>query len=52
MDLKLQNASVVVLSEGNNPKLLSHDFLARNGIVPENWQIGDIVNPAFFPDPL
>lgn len=48
MDLKLQNASVVVLSEGNNPKLLSHDFLARNGIVPEDWQIRDIViTPPF-----
>jgi len=48
MDLKLHNASVVVLSEGNNPKLLSHDFLARNGIVPEDWQIRDIVvTPPF-----
>lgn len=48
MDLKLNNASVVVLSEGNNPKLLSHDFLARNGIVPEDWQIRDIVvTPPF-----
>lgn len=48
MDLKLLNASVVVLSEGNNPKLLSHDFLARNGIVPEDWQIRDIVvTPPF-----
>jgi len=48
MDLKLHNASVVVLSEGSNPKLLSHDFLARNGIVPEDWQIRDIVvTPPF-----
>lgn len=48
MDLKLQDVSVVVLSEGNNPKLLSHDFLARNQIVPENWQIRDIVvTPPF-----
>ena len=43
MDLELCSASVVVLSEGNNPKLLSHDFLARNGIVPEDWKIRDIV---------
>ncbi len=48
MNLKLQNASIVVLSEGNNPKLLSHDFLARNQIVPEDWQIRDIVvTPPF-----
>lgn len=48
MDLKLHNASVVVLSEGNNPKLLSHDFLARNEIVPEDWEIRDIlVTPPF-----
>ncbi|HMB32329.1 MAG TPA: hypothetical protein VKN82_10940 [Desulfohalobiaceae bacterium] len=43
MDLKQQNASIVVLSEGNNPKLLSHDFLARNKMVTEDWQIRDIV---------
>jgi len=30
MELEMLNASVVVLSEGNNPKLLNHDFLARN----------------------
>jgi hypothetical protein len=48
MDLKLRNACVVVLSEGSNPKLLSHDFLARNDIVPEDWQIRDIVvTPPF-----
>lgn len=48
MKLKLHNASIVILSEGNNPKLLSHDFLARNGIVPEDWQIRDIVvTPPF-----
>lgn len=48
MDLKLNDASVVVLSEGNNPKLLNHDFLARNRIVPEDWQIRDIVvTPPF-----
>lgn len=42
------NASVVVLSDGNNPKLLSHDFLARNHIVPEEWVVRDIViTPPF-----
>lgn len=48
MNLTLHNVTVVVLSEGNNPKLLSHDFLARNGIVSEDWQIRDIVvTPPF-----
>jgi len=35
MALEMLNASVVVLSEGNNPKLLNHDFLARNKIYRE-----------------
>ncbi len=48
MDLRLLNASVVVLSEGNNPKLLNHDFLAKNTIVPADWEIWDIiVTPPF-----
>jgi hypothetical protein len=48
MELEMLNASVVVLSEGNNPKLLNHDFLARNKIVPEDWNVRDIViTPPF-----
>jgi len=48
MELEMLNASVVVLSEGNNPKLLNHDFLARNKIVPEDWTVRDIViTPPF-----
>ncbi len=30
MTLSMLNVSIVVLSDGNNPKLLNHDFLARN----------------------
>ncbi len=41
--LKLINASIVVLSEGNNPKLLNHDFLSRNFIVPEDWELQNVV---------
>jgi hypothetical protein len=49
MALEMLNASVVVLSEGNNPKLLNHDFLARNKIVPEDWHVRDVViTPPFF----
>ncbi len=48
MELEMLNASVVVLSDGNNPKLLNHDFLARNKIVPEEWNVQDIViTPPF-----
>ncbi len=48
MGLEMLNASVVVLSEGNNPKLLNHDFLARNKIVPEDWNVRDVViTPPF-----
>jgi hypothetical protein len=48
MELEMIDASVVVLSEGNNPKLLNHDFLARNKIVPEDWSVRDIViTPPF-----
>jgi hypothetical protein len=48
MALEMLDASVVVLSEGNNPKLLNHDFLARNKIVPEDWHVRDVViTPPF-----
>ena len=48
MEFEMLDASVVVLSEGNNPKLLNHDFLARNKIVPEDWNVRDIViTPPF-----
>lgn len=48
MEYKLRNTAIVVLSEGNNPKLLSHDFLARNKIVPDDWEMKDIlVTPPF-----
>jgi hypothetical protein len=43
MDLKLAKVSVVVLSEGNNPRLLNPDFLERNGIVPVDWPVKDVL---------
>jgi len=43
MDLKLAKVSVVVLSEGNNPRLLNPDFLERNGIVPADWPVKDVL---------
>jgi hypothetical protein len=46
LNLKLQVASVVVLSQGNNPSLLNPDFLERNAIVPKEWKpIQTIVTP-------
>ena len=48
MTLSMLNASIVVLSDGNNPKLLNHDFLARNSIVPDDWRVHDVmVSPPF-----
>jgi hypothetical protein len=48
MEYKLLNTAIVVLSEGNNPKLLNHDFLTRNKIVPDEWEMRDIlVTPPF-----
>ena len=43
MELKIISTTVVVLSEGNNPKLLNPDFLERNQVVPGNWKIRDVL---------
>lgn len=43
MELKLEKVSVVVLSEGNNPRLLNPDFLERNGVVPARWSVKDVL---------
>jgi hypothetical protein len=48
MKLEIVNASVIVLSEGNNPRLLNPDFLERNRIVPAEWKVRDVVvTPPF-----
>jgi len=48
MELKMVSTSVVVLSEGNNPKLLDPDFLERNRIVSAEWKVQDVVvTPPF-----
>ncbi|MFV1977552.1 MAG: hypothetical protein ACC651_17565 [Candidatus Scalindua sp.] len=41
--LQLENVSIVVLSESNNPSLLNPDFLAGNGIVPGSWSIQQVL---------
>lgn len=44
----LLNAAIVVLSEGNNPRLLNPDFLDRNEIVPKAWKVMNVlVTPPF-----
>jgi hypothetical protein len=48
MELKMVSTSVVVLSEGNNPRLLNPDFLERNRIVSAEWKAQDVVvTPPF-----
>jgi len=48
MQLKMLNAAVVVLSEGNNPRLLNQDFLERNHVVPAEWKVHDVLVTAPF----
>ena len=36
--MDLTQVSIVILSQGNNPRILNPDFLARNGIVPSTWE--------------
>ncbi len=36
--MRFTSVSIAILSQRNNPSLLSPDFLARNGIVPETWK--------------
>lgn len=48
LNVSLQNVAVVVLSDGNNPRLLNPDFLERNGIVSTGLKIENVlVTPPF-----
>jgi hypothetical protein len=48
LDLELLKTDIVVLSESNNPRLLNHDFLERNAIIPKGWIPSNIVvTPPF-----
>ncbi len=48
LTLTLREASVVVISDSNNPRLLNPDFLERNSIVPRQWQVSNtLVTPPF-----
>ena len=48
LSVKLDNVNIVILSDGNNPRLLNPDFLDRNNIVPKEWKVKDVlVTPPF-----
>jgi len=46
MAMQLVDANVVVLSKGNNPSLLNHDFLERNNIIPGGWAPKQVIVTA------
>lgn len=43
LDLTLQSVSIVILSDGNNPRLLNPDFLERTSIVPKEWEAANVI---------
>jgi len=48
LNVNLQNVAIVVLSDGNNPRLLNQDFLERNGIVSKDLKVENVlVTPPF-----
>ncbi|WON75231.1 hypothetical protein [Nitrosospira sp. Is2] len=45
-DLKLDNVSVIVVSEGNNPRIINPDFLRRTEVIPSDFGVSEtIVTP-------
>jgi len=42
-DLKLDIVSIVVLSDGNNPRLLNQDFLRGNKVVPDDYVMNEVI---------
>jgi len=40
-NLELAEFSIVVLARNHNPTILNPDFLKYNGIVPDDWELGD-----------
>lgn len=48
LNVNLENIAIVVLSDGNNPRLLNPDFLERNEIVSKDWKVENVlVTPPF-----
>jgi hypothetical protein len=48
LSIKLENVTIIVVADSNNPRLLNPDFLDRNTIVPKEWKVKDaLVTPPF-----
>jgi len=48
LSIKLENVTIIVVADSNNPRLLNPDFLDRNNIVPKEWKVKDaLVTPPF-----
>jgi len=43
LEVKLTSVSVVVVSDGNNARILNPDFLERNEIVPKGWKTQNVI---------
>lgn len=41
--MKLLNVSVIVVSDGNNPRIINPDFLERNGISDRDWTVENTI---------
>lgn len=41
--LTYNEANIVVLSDGNNPRILNPDFLSRNEIIPAGWAVSEVI---------
>ena len=41
--MELTQVAIVVVSQGNNPRILNPDFLAHNGIVPGGWKPTNVI---------
>ncbi len=40
-ELKIVELAIVVVAQNHNPTILNSDYLKYNGIVPDNWEIGE-----------
>lgn len=43
LELELLKTDIVILSKSNNPRLLNHDFLERNAIIPKDWNTSNVL---------
>ena len=44
LELTLKSVSIIIVSGGNNPRILNQDFLSRNlGVVPSDYKTKDVI---------